>query len=210
MLIAAIVAMMVIFYIVVVVSWLPFIQATCAVDLTLQAETGGSAIVDACISKISTSGVFTTNDQQMLRHIAYVETHYGTDNHTYSNASNDGGIWQLSSAKYNATKDSSNLTINSLIQKISAEFEITWTSTEWSDLRKPFYSAIAARLYLEVITASIPLASNSASQGTYWATYYTTSGGTQSDYVTAVNDLDGQGMHAWLFHVFTFHASYRM
>lgn len=184
-----------VFYIIAMVAtWLPFTEATCAVDLTVQAETGSAAIVDSCIAKIATSGIFTSNDQQMLRRIAYVETHYGTDSHTYSDASNDGGIWQLSSAKYDTTKNTGNSALNSLIQAISTEFGISWTSTTWSDLRKPFYSAIAARLYFEVVTASIPLASNSASQGTYWVTYYTTSGGAQSDYVTAANELDGQGM----------------
>uniref|UniRef100_A0A1X7SKR6 VWFA domain-containing protein n=2 Tax=Amphimedon queenslandica TaxID=400682 RepID=A0A1X7SKR6_AMPQE len=40
-----------------------------------------------------------------------------------------------------------------------------------------------------VITQSIPLASNINGQGSYWANYFTSSGGTQSDYVTAVNEL---------------------
>ena len=170
----------------------------CAVDLTLQAEAGGTAVVDACIDKISTSGIFTSNDQQMLRRIAYVETRDGTNSSTYSDPNNDGGIWQLSSTKFTATKNTSNPAISSLIiDIISTHFNITWTTTQWSDLRKPFFSAIAARLYLEVITASIPLASQVSSQGSYWVNYYTSSGGTQSDYVDAVNDLGeiGEQLH---------------
>ena len=154
-------------------------------------------MVEASIAKITASGIFTSNDQQMLRRIAYVETRDGTNSTTYSDPNNDGGIWQLSSTKFTATKNTGNIAISSLITKISAEFNITWTSTQWSDLRKPFYSAIAARLYLEVITASIPLASQVSSQGTYWVNYYTSSGGTQTDYVDAVNELGGVGEHIY-------------
>ncbi|XP_019848705.1 PREDICTED: LOW QUALITY PROTEIN: uncharacterized protein LOC105316719 [Amphimedon queenslandica] len=42
---------------------------------------------------------------------------------------------------------------------------------------------------LYVITHSIPLASDINGQGTYWANYYTSSNGTQSDYVASVNRL---------------------
>lgn len=171
-------------------------NGTCVVDLTLQPETGGTVVVDACIAKISASGIFTSNDQQMLRRVAYVETRDGANSGTYSDPSNDGGIWQISSTKFTATKNTGNSAISSLITSIYTEFNITWTSIDWSDLRKPFYSAIAARLYLEVITASIPLSSLVSSQGAYWVNYYTASGGTQTDYVDAVNELDGVGEHA--------------
>ena len=167
--------------------------ATCdaSVDLTLIPETNGSAVVDICIARIS--AVFTTDDQQMLRRIAYVETRYGNNPNTYSDASHNGGIWQLSESKYDATKDTSDATLNSLIQNIYAEFAINWTSTQWSDLRRPLYSALAARLYLQVISVSIPLSSNINDQATYWITYYTESGGTESDYVTAIDELNEQG-----------------
>ena len=172
---------------------------TCVVDLTLQAESSGTVVVDTCIDKISASGIFTSNDQQMLRRIAYVETRDGTNSSTYSDPNNDGGIWQLSSTKFTATKNTSNPAISSLIGNISTHFNITWATTQWSDLRKPFFSAIAARLYLEVITSSIPLASQVSSQGSYWVNYYTSSGGTQSDYVDAVNELGEIGKDLIVF-----------
>ena len=180
--------------------------ATCSasVDLTLVPGTNGSAVVDICITRIS--AVFTTDDQQMLRRITYVETRYGNNPNTYSDANNDGGIWQLSESKYDATKGTSDATLNSLIQNIYDEFGINWTSTQWSDLRKPLYSALAARLYLQVISASIPLSSDISGQATYWITYYTTSGGTESDYVTAVDELKEQGiilLHNNIFYLCT-------
>ena len=168
---------------------LSLLQVKSADDLTLQPETNGTLVVQACLAKISQSSVFSRNDQQMLRRIAYVETHDGTDADTYAKTSN-GGIWQLSEAKYTATKNTgSNTQLQQQVQGISSNFSINWLTTQWVDLRKPFYSALAARLYMQVITASIPLASNVSSQGNYWANYYTSSGGNQSQYVSAVNQL---------------------
>lgn len=158
-----------------------------AVDLTVVEGTNGSTIVEASIAKISQSSVFTANDQQMLRRIAYVETRDGANSDTYAS---NAGIWGVSETKYNATKNTgSNAQLQQKVTAISTSIGINWTATSWSDLRKPFYSALAARLYMLVITQSIPLASNINSQGTYWANYYTSSNGTQSDYVTAVNQL---------------------
>lgn len=168
---------------------LSLLQVKSAVDLTLQPEANGTLVVQACLAKISQSSIFSTNDQLMLRRIAYVETHDGADADTYTNTSN-GGIWQLSETKYTATKNTgSNTQLQQQVQGISTSFGINWLTTQWVDLRKPFYSALAARLYMQVITASIPLASDLSSQGTYWANYYTSSGGSQSQYVSAVNQL---------------------
>ena len=168
---------------------LSLLQVRSSVDLTLQPETNGTLVVQACLAKISQSSIFSTNDQLMLRRIAYVETNDGGDADTYTNTSN-GGIWQLSETKYTATKNTgSNTQLQQQVQGISTSFGINWLTTQWVDLRKPFYSALAARLYMQVITASIPLASDLSSQGTYWANYYTSSGGSQSQYVSAVNQL---------------------
>ena len=169
------------------------------VDLTLQAGAGGTAVVEASIDKISVSGIFISNDQQMLRRIAYVETRDGTNSTTYSDPNNHGGIWQLSNTKFTATKNVGNSAISSLIPSIDNKLGIIWNETQWSDLRKPFYSAIAARLYLEVISTntSIPLASLVSSQGSYWENYYTSSSGAaQTNYVEAVDELEAAGEHA--------------
>ena len=158
----------------------------CSVDFTLIAGTNGSVIVEASIAKISQSSIFPDNDQQMLRRIAFVETRDGNDSDTYSS---NGGIWGISESKYIATKNTASNQLQQRVQGISTAFGINWFSTSWIDLRKPFYSALAARLYMLVITQSIPLASNINGQGAYWANYFTSSGGTESDYVTAVNQL---------------------
>ena len=171
------------------ILWMIIILAICCpvltVDLTLVPEVNGTDVVEACIAKISLPALFSS-DEHLLRRIAYVETGDGTDDDSYTGSNSDGGIWQLSLAKYSSTKTVS----SQLLQGISTCFNINWASTVWSDLRKPFYSAIAARLYLEVISNSIPLSTDISGQGSYWANYYTSSGGTQSDFVTAVYVLD--------------------
>ena len=113
---------------------------------------------------------------------------------TYA-GNNDGGIWQLSETKYLATK-----TVNQqLLKDIAAHINIDWTATVWSDLRKPLFSALAARLYFEVITAEIPLSPDISAQGSYWATYYTSSGGTQTDFVNAINELSAKESMKYMY-----------
>lgn len=161
------------------------------VDLTLKYGTNGSSVVLACIAKMNKAAMFQSSDQQfLLRRIAYVETRDGED---YFSSSNDaGGIWQLSLSKYEETKK---FVSQTFLDDIDSEFGITWANTDWSDLRKPFYSALAARLYLEIIPYSIPLATDITGQGNYWTNYYTSSGGTASDYISAINVLnDIEGM----------------
>ena len=40
--------------------------------------------------------------------------------------------------------------------KIANNFGIIWPNVEWIDLRKPLYSGLAARLYLETVEEPIP------------------------------------------------------
>ena len=154
-----------------------------AVDLTILEEQRGRDVVRASIQKITESGIFT-RDEQILRRIAYAETKDGTRNDTYT-PNYHGGIWRLSEHKYNATKRAD----STLLKRIHDEFNIDWNSTKWRDLRKPFWSALAARLYLAVIQIQIPLSVRYTEQANYWVTHYTTSGGTESDFLNAIDEL---------------------
>ena len=156
-------------------------------DLTTQAGTNGAAVVSACISRIHQSEIFTS-DNEMLRRIAYVETTYGNDADTYR-SDYDGGIWAVDENLFDATQNTGpNSSLANLHQQIQSTFSIQWSSVQWSDLRKPLYSALAARLYFYTVPASIPISSTIQSQATYWATYYNPSGST-SNFVTLVNEL---------------------
>ena len=156
------------------------------VDLTLIPEANGTTVVQACLAKITGANIFSA-DNQMLRRIAYVETRDGKDSDTYT-PTNNGGIWQLSKSKYLQTKGSSSV-LTAPVSSISSSFGITWSTTQWVDLRKPLYSALAARLYLYLISTSIPLGTNINGQASYWVNQYTSSAGTTSDFTSAVNFL---------------------
>lgn len=77
------------------------------------------------------------------------------------------------------------------IKDIQTAFGIDWPSVEWSDLTKPLYSAIGARLYLQyqsrANTAGIPRPIED--QGKYWVQYYRPSS-SASVYVSAAERLE--------------------
>lgn len=154
---------------------------TGAFDLTLSEGANGTAVVDACIAKLSQG--FSSSDEQLLRRIAFAETNDGV-----SVSTNNGGIWQLSSSKFQQTKTSLD---SSIYSTVSITFGIDWTSTVESDLLKPFYSALGARLYLEVLksTNPIPLSINTDDQALYYTTYYTSTGRSTDDFTTAVQSI---------------------
>ena len=164
-------------------------------DLTTQEGTNGSAVVSACLSRLRDSAIFTS-DNEMMRRIAYVETDDGNDPDTYR-ANYHGGIWALDEDLFDETQDTSSYSsLVNLHQSIETKFSIDWSSVAWNDLRKPLYSALAARLYLTTVSASIPISSSIDSQATYWVTNYNPSGST-STFVTLVNELlDMDGMLA--------------
>ena len=138
-------------------------------DLTTQAGANGSAVVSACISRIQQSEIFTS-DNEMLRRIAHIETSNGNDEDTYRSGYH-GGIWAVDEDLFDETQNIS--TLINLHQQIDSTFSIQWSSVEWNDLRKPLYSALAARLSFYTVSASIPISSNIQSQATYWVTYTT-------------------------------------
>ena len=58
-----------------------------------------------------------------------------------------------------------------------------WATVTWQDLRKPMYSALAARLFLSNIAEAIP--ADIAGQARYWKQYYNTpaGSGTEQDFI---------------------------
>jgi len=173
-----------------VLSALLRIAKTEGVDLTVQAGASGSSVVIACISRIQQSGIFSS-DNEILRRIAYVETSDGNDADTYQDGY-DGGIWAVSQSLLQSTQNTASYSVlTNLHQQIQTSFAIQWSAVQWNDLRKPLFSALAARLYFYTVSASIPISSSIQSQATYWATYYNALGST-SEFVTRVNELEAQ------------------
>ena len=143
------------------------------VDLTVVAESRGEFVVEAVVSRIRQSGIFS-DDRLLLRRIAYVETNDGNDPKTYRSGYH-GGIWQVNETRFQETK---NPVLGAKHNQIRQIFNIDWFSVQWIDLRKPLYSGLGARLLLSTIQSPIPLASDISAQAQFWKQYYNTTTGT--------------------------------
>ena len=158
-------------------------------DIILQEGSNGSAVVLLTIARLQQSGIFA-DDNELLRRIAYVETRDGTAENTYRQGYN-GGIWAVDENIFN---DTQNINIyprlRAKFDQIRRQFNVDWCSVRWSDLRKPLYSAIAARLALYNFPRTIPKASDESAQAQLWADYYRQEGSVK-EFVTVTSELKG-------------------
>ena len=168
-----------------------------SVDLTRVAGSTGAAVVRAAVDLIQQSGVFP-DDRSFLRRLAYVESRDGEHPDTFRDGYY-GGIWQVnnSTAGFLDTKNTaSHSNLLGIYPKIQSHFGINWPTVQWMELRKPLYSALAARLYL-FNKPQIPLASNLQAQANYWKANYNTDTGTTAqlfvDDVTALEQTPAEG-----------------
>lgn len=162
-------------------------------DLTLQPEEAGTNVVLASIGRIQQSGIFT-DDNRLLRRIAYVETRDGVDVTTYRQGYN-GGIWQVDEDIFNKTQ---NTTIHPELlqtyQQLLQALGVDWPTATWADLRRPFFSALAARLYFTIVSDPIPLAADVRRQGEYWKRHYNRDEeDTVQDFIDSVTELEVEG-----------------
>jgi hypothetical protein len=176
-------------------------------DQTIQPGATGAGVVEAVCSRLETSCVFP-DDKLFTRRLAYVESSDGLESDTFRSGYY-GGIWQVDQAMFDVTKSSaSNAVLLQYIKNIQSSFGIDWPSVSWSDLTKPLYSALGARLYLLYTsrsTSGIPR--TISDQATYWKQYYRPAGvvsefvadatrlekGCQSSAADMIFVLDGSG-----------------
>ena len=141
------------------------------VDRTMVSEATDSDVARAVSNRIQ--AVFG-DDRQFLRRIAFVESKDATDIDTYRPGYH-GGMWQVDEDVFAITQDTvTHPGLVALHQQIFDNFAINWTTVDWTDLRIPLYSGLAARLFLSTIPEEIPC--DIAGQATYWATHYNTDG----------------------------------
>ncbi|XP_071096530.1 uncharacterized protein [Haliotis cracherodii] len=146
----------------------------------------GSNAVEFVSNLIRDSCLFK-DDLLFLRRLAYVASHDGTDANTYR-AGYDGGIWQIDQDKFNQIKSSA--TSTDLIGKVRSLFNIDWSTVQWSDLRKPLYSGLAAALYLSTITESLP--QGVENQGSFYKKYFRDDPHSPHNFYTASKQLDSR------------------
>jgi hypothetical protein len=93
---------------------------------------------------------------------------------------------------FDATQSSaSKVVLLPYIKKIQQVFGIDWPSAKWTDLAKPLYSALAARLYfqIKVINSVQSLPRAIADQAAFWKTNYRQDG-VADDFAGAVARLE--------------------
>jgi hypothetical protein len=120
-------------------------------DLTLEPKAKGVDVTDACLRKMKRSGVFP-EDHSFMRRCALVESSFGDKEFTYRDKY-FGGIWQLDQFNFEKTKNS---TLNSYHAFLFNNWGINWTTVTWKDCLKPFYSALATRLYFLSLGSPLP------------------------------------------------------
>ena len=173
--------------------------------IILQDRANGSAAVLLAVAAIQQSGVFG-NDNDILRRIAYVETRDGTTADTFRSGYN-GGIWAVDESTFANTKNIDGFArLPAKLQQIEETLSINWFNVQWSDLRRPLYSALAARLVIFQATRPVPPASDILGQAEFWVEHYNSAGNT-ANFVTTSTGLEGKfrfvydGWSVWLVYL---------
>ncbi|XP_021365456.1 cartilage matrix protein-like, partial [Mizuhopecten yessoensis] len=78
---------------------------------------------------------------------------------------------QVDEDKFNTTTNCAHYTIREECSIILSEFQIDWSSVQWTDLLKPLYSGLAASLYLKLQGAD-PAPGDLAGQASLWKSYF--------------------------------------
>ena len=74
-------------------------------------------------------------------------------------------------------------------EEIKNYFGIDWSVVIWEDLRKPLYSGLAARLYMQWNSGGVSIGTSVEEQATYWVAYYRENGDKQT-FIDRVGELD--------------------
>ena len=145
----------------------------------------GPEVVDLCLKKLKSDSFNMLDDNDFMRRIAHVMSGFG------NNIENNGGIWQLSLEAFEDTKaTNAHLRLPFKYKRIMEAFGIDWMAVKYKDLEKPFFSALAARLYLSNFPDLIPPAQRIDKQASYWKNYYMRGKGNVQTFVARVNELE--------------------
>lgn len=166
-----------------------FLFCVCqSIDLTTVPETAGIDVVFASVSRIQQANIFL-DDNRLLRRVAFAETRDGIDLDTYREGYN-GGIWQVDESIFDETQNSANHPeLTDIYNRVLGAFGVNWTAeVQWIDLRRPFFSALAARIYFEIVEEDIPNIGDLEGQGQFWKRHFNSN--PQDTVQTFVNDVD--------------------
>ena len=177
-----------------------------AVDRTIDPGEAGFDVVVATIEQLKELNVFPDNNR-LLRRIAYAETRDGVDIATYRSGY-DGGIWQVDELVFLLTQaNSTSPELFPLLTNIQELTGLDWLTLSWNELRRPFFSGMAASIYLAVLPEEIPGPGDIEGQARYWKQFYNSDPqDTPDEFLFAVEELESEGTHA-NFHTYLLHKS---
>lgn len=130
------------------------VRLTIPKSLLVVDSEGLDVIQDACelTKKASKSSkpVFM-DDNHFIKRVAMAET-------SLNRTSKEGGLWNVDECAFKATqtKRRENKQLAALHKTVRRTFGVTWSKIKYSDLRRPLYSVLAARIVLEMTERSIP------------------------------------------------------
>ena len=164
----------------------PFVDETTLTEADIfSPDKTGHRIVELCIGKLKSPDFNMPDDNQFLKRIAYVMSEFG------KNMKTKGGIWQVTPTAFEDTMDTrAHKLLPGKYQRIWKAFKIDWKSVSYKDLDKPFYSALAARLYLSNYPEYIPPAHRIADQAEYWKFNYMAGSGDIQYFKDKVHELE--------------------
>lgn len=147
-------------------------------DGTLEINVG-CPIVEAVLAKFDCLQVFG-RDHILMQRIAFVETEYGENYGTFGRR--EGGIWGLEEEKFNKLNEPEVMAaLNDTDQMICSRsgYSFYYDVRSYQFLSVPFFSGLAARLYLlylEKNGTNVPFNGSLEEQGNFWSQYYHTYG----------------------------------
>ena len=164
-----------------------------AADRTIIPGEAGYDVVVATVDLLRELDIFPYNNR-LLRRIAYAETRDGVDFTTYR-PGYDGGIWQVDEMIFLQTQ---NVTLYPdlapLLERIRQVTGQDWGTLPWNALRRPFFSGMAASLYLAVLPVEIPGPGDVAGQAGLWKEFYNSDPrDSEETFIDAVEEFESEG-----------------
>ena len=149
----------------------------------------GTDVVLLSIAYIHQVAIFQ-DDNNLLRRIAFVETKDGSYVDVFNNS---GGIWAVDEDTFLSMQinNNSNSSLFQKYEKIGQLLGIDWKAVQWSELNKPLYSALAARLVLFIAPENIPSSEAVPAQAQFWKDHYNSEGSVK-EFLRAANKLKGK------------------
>ena len=86
--------------------------------------------------------------------------------------------------------------LTAIFDRVLGAFGVNWTAeVQWVDLSRPLFSALAARIYFEIVEEEIPSIGDLEGQGQFWKRHFNSNPeDTVQNFVRDVDALELEGI----------------